>query len=158
MQRKQKNTCSNILDGHNTHQCLLLRINWSHSLSLFLQAAHSFCISVIARSEHWLVCGIWSMVDFCFQWFSNEFQEFSMRFQYFWQIHEIGFFVHLITKWAVCPVMWNESALSSPNLFMLSRATVSAVNCLVVLPSLLLQLLLCHTVQVKLIDWLIDWL
>jgi len=35
---------------------------------------------------------------------------------------------------------------------MIQRATVSAVNCLVVLPPLLLQLLLCHTLQIKLID------
>ena len=40
--------------------------------------------------------------------------------------------------------------------FCFSRATVSAVNCLVVLPPLLLQLPLCHTLQIKLIDWLID--
>jgi len=41
--------------------------------------------------------------------------------------------------------------------FCFSGATVSAVNCLVVLPPLLLQLPLCHTLQIKFIDWLNGW-
>ena len=80
--------------GHNTHHCLLLRINWSCSLSLFLQAAHSFCTNLIARSTHWFAVS-W-IHDFCFQWLSYEFQRFSVRFEYFWQIQEIIYIVHLI--------------------------------------------------------------
>ena len=79
-------------------------------MPLFMQAAHSCGVNVIACSEHRSVCGIWSMVGFCFQWFSNEFQRLSIRFQYFWQIHQIIFIVHLITKRVVCPVIWNEPA------------------------------------------------